>query len=78
MLRSTVPCSNSKVNITKDAKLGMMVEVVGRGQRMTAPQFIMAFTMADWEVIKACLRPEACLMPHRPSAAAAAAAADVL
>ena len=57
----------------------MMLEVAGRGQPMCGAQFILSFTMADWEAMKGHVRPEACLMPHRPTAAAAAAAAaDVL
>lgn len=64
-----------------DPKEGVLAVPVSEEQKAAAAQqgegkalqFMMSFNMQDWEAMKLLVRADACIMPHRGHAGAAAA-----
>lgn len=63
---------DQRVQLLPNPDLGMMVRVVDASEKQAAmqqglkpQQFMMSFTMHDWQLMKQLVPTEACLMPHR-------------
>lgn len=83
MLCCVVQVRDQRVRLEADPELGLMVQPVSEEQKAAAAQqgqgkslqFMMSFTMKDWEMMKLCVPEDDCIMPHRGQAQGAAAAA---
>lgn len=63
---------DQRVRLLPSTDKGLLVEVVGAADKHAAlqqgvkpQQFMMSFTMRDWQIMKQLVPPHACMMPHR-------------